>query len=64
MTPTMVRCYQTYSDVVFMDATYCTNRHGLALAMVSGVSSEGRNVLLAVSFLAKETTEHYTWLLS
>ena len=46
-----------------MDATYNTNKSNLALAMVSGVSSEGKNIILAVAFLSRETTENYSWML-
>ena len=62
-TSLMARYYQTYHDVVFMDATYNTNKHGLALAVVSGISSEGKNIIIGIAFLARESTEHYQWLL-
>jgi hypothetical protein len=46
-----------------MDATYNTNKHNLALAILSGVSNEGKNIILAVAFLSWETAENYSWLL-
>ena len=46
-----------------MDATYNTNKHGLALAIISGISSEGKNIMLGISFLARESIDHYQWLL-
>jgi len=33
------------------------------LIVVSGISSEGKNILLAVAVMQKETTENYVWLL-
>ena len=59
----MRRNYELYSDVVFMDATYNTNKSNLALALISGVSNEGKNIILAVAFLSRETSENYCWLL-
>jgi len=59
----MAKYYQKYNDVMFMDATYNTNKHDLALAIVSGISSEGKNIIMAIAFLARESIEHYQWLL-
>lgn len=50
-TPMMHRYYQQYSDVVFMDATYKTNKYDLHLTILSGVSSENKNVILAIAFV-------------
>lgn len=46
-----------------MDATYKTNKHDMALTVFSGVSSEGKNIILGVAFLSRETGDHYAWLL-
>lgn len=54
-----MKYYQKYSDVVFMDATYKTNKYDLALTIFSGVSSEGKNIILAIAFLSRETADHY-----
>lgn len=62
-TSMMQKYYARYSDVVFMDATYKTNKHDLALTLMSGVSSEGKNIILAIAFMSRETSCHYTWLL-
>ena len=59
----MAKYYARYHDVVFMDATYNTNKHGLALAIISGISSEGKNIIMGIAFLARETVDHYQWLL-
>ncbi len=59
----MSKFYRSYHDVCFMDATYNTNKHGLALAIISGINNEGKNVILGIAFLQSESTEHYTWLL-
>jgi hypothetical protein len=46
-----------------MDATYKTNKHDLALTVISSVSGEGRNIILGIAFLSRETADHYIWLL-
>lgn len=46
-----------------MDATYKTNKYDLHLTIVSGVSSENKNVILAIAFVQRETAEVYEWLL-
>lgn len=46
-----------------MDATYNTNQLGLALAVLSGISSEGKNIILGFAFMARETAENYIWML-
>lgn len=63
MTEQMRRNYELYSDVVFMDATYACNDQTMPLVVFSGVSNEGRNVLLGFALLRNETMESYEWLL-
>lgn len=63
-TSMMTKYYKHYSDVVFMDATYKTNKYDLALTIFSGVSSEGKNIVLGFAFLSRETFENYKWLLT
>ena len=55
----MAKYYQNYHDVVFMDATYNTNKHNLALTIISGISSEGKNIIMGIAFMARETVDHY-----
>jgi hypothetical protein len=62
-TSQMSKYYQSFHDVTFMDATYNTNKHNLALAIISGISSEGKNIILGIAFLSSESTDHYTWML-
>jgi hypothetical protein len=62
-TPVMARNYKQYHDCIFMDSTYNTNQLGLALAVVNGISSEGKNLILAVALMKEETAENYVWLL-
>jgi hypothetical protein len=46
-----------------MDATYNTNQLNLALTVLTGISSEGKNLILGFAFMARETTENYQWML-
>ena len=59
----MARNYAAYHDVVFLDSTYNTNQLGLALAILTGISSEGKNIFLGFAFMARETVENYQWVL-
>ena len=61
-TPMMTSYYESFHDVVFLDCAYNTNQVGLSLAILSGVSGEGKNVIIGVSFMAHETPENYKWL--
>ena len=63
-TAEMRRNYSLYHDVVFMDATYKTNHHSLALTVFSGVNNEGKNVVLGFALVKRETMDTYKWLLS
>jgi hypothetical protein len=47
----MAKNYTNFHDIVFMDATFNTNQLGMALAVVSGISSEGKNIILAVALM-------------
>ncbi len=62
-TPMMSKNYQMYHDILFMDATYNTNQLNLALTVLTGISSEGKNLILGFAFMARETTENYQWML-
>jgi transposase-like protein len=55
----MAKYYAKYHDVVFLDATYNTNKANLALAIFSGISSEGKNIILGIALLSRETVDHY-----
>lgn len=59
----MRRNYRLYHDVMFMDATYKTNFHQLALTVFSGVNNEGKNIVLGFALVKRETMETYKWLL-
>ena len=60
----MRRNYRLYHDVVFMDATYKTNNQSLALTVISGITNEGKNVVLGFALVKRETMDTYKWLLS
>lgn len=62
-TPMMRRNYKQFSDVVFMDATYNTNQMNLALAIVNGISAEGKNMILAFALMNHESAANYTFFL-
>ena len=53
-----------YSDVVFIDATYKTNRYFLPLVIINGFTSINTSFYLAFAFVREEKTEDYTWVLN
>lgn len=63
-TPQMRRNYMLYHDVVFMDATYKTNNQQLALAVISGINNEGKNIVLGFGLVKRETMDTYKWVLN
>ena len=46
-----------------MDATYKTNKLGMALTTFTGINNEGRNIILGYALLKRESMESYQWLL-
>lgn len=63
-TPQMHRLYEKYHDVVFMDATYKTNKYNMPLTVISSVNNEGKNVVLGFAIVEHETSETYEWLMN
>ena len=58
----MSTSYHLYRDVIYVEATENTNQLGLTLVCLHGLSSEGKNHILAFALMAKETKENYLWL--
>lgn len=62
-TPQMHRLYEKYSDVIFMDATYKTNKYNMPLTVLSSVNNEGKNIVVGFALVQHETKETYEWLM-
>ena len=62
-TPQMHRLYEKYHDVVFMDATYKTNKYNMPLTVFSSINNEGKNVIVGFALVQRETKETYEWLM-
>ncbi|KAL6294141.1 hypothetical protein ACE6H2_002283 [Prunus campanulata] len=56
------RAYRLYGDVVVFDTTFNTNRYDLTFAPILGVNNHGQTIVLACTFLSKETTESFIWM--
>ncbi|CAL2276814.1 unnamed protein product [Prunus armeniaca] len=56
------RAYGFYGDVVVFDTTFNTNRYDLTFAPMLGVNNHGQTIVLACTFLSKETTELIIWM--
>ena len=53
-------CY--FSDVIYFDNTYLSNKYEIPLVALVGINHHGQSVLLGCGLLAGETTESYIWL--
>ncbi|XP_020972878.1 protein FAR1-RELATED SEQUENCE 5-like [Arachis ipaensis] len=51
--------YEYYGDVVSVDSTYSTNRHGLPFVSFVGVNHHGRSTLLGCALLGNEEIGSY-----
>lgn len=51
-----------FSDVVFFDNTYLSNKYEIPLVAFIGMNHHGQSVLLGCGLLAGETMESYVWL--
>ncbi|KAL4287985.1 hypothetical protein AHAS_Ahas19G0240900 [Arachis hypogaea] len=56
--------YEYYGDVVSVDSTYSTNRHGLPFVSFVGVNHHGRSTLLGCVLLGNEEIRSYEWVFS
>ncbi|CAL5184086.1 unnamed protein product [Lathyrus oleraceus] len=51
-----------FSDVIYFDNTYLSNKYEIPLVAFIGINHHGQSVLLGCGLLAGETTESYAWL--
>ncbi|KAK2994485.1 hypothetical protein RJ640_021290 [Escallonia rubra] len=51
-----------FSDIIFIDNTYLSNRYEIPLVAFVGVNHHGQSLLLGCGLLAGETAESYIWL--
>jgi len=51
-----------FSDVIYFDNTYLSNKYEIPLVTFVGINHHGQSVLLGCGLLAGETTESYSWL--
>jgi hypothetical protein len=61
--PDSIAYLQCNPDVLLMDCTYKTNKHGMPLLDMVGVDSCQRSFCIAFAFLSGETEEDYGWAL-
>ncbi|CAG8696391.1 10298_t:CDS:2 [Cetraspora pellucida] len=59
-----IKLARTYSSVLFMDCTYKTNKFGMPLLDVIGVTSFNTTFFICFVFLKDEREEDYKWALS
>ena len=56
----LLKCFP---EVLIMDCTYKTNRHGLPLLEICGVTSTGKTFIFAHAYLKQEIEGSYKWAL-
>ncbi|RYR34452.1 hypothetical protein Ahy_A10g049353 isoform A [Arachis hypogaea] len=56
--------YEYYRDVVSVDSTYSTNRHGLPFVSFVGLNHHGKSTLLGCALLENEEIPSYEWVFS
>jgi hypothetical protein len=61
--PKLLDFARQFNRVFLMDCTYKTNRYGMPLFHVVGVSSSGSSFSVAFCFMDNEQTESYKWVL-
>ncbi|XP_020989730.2 protein FAR1-RELATED SEQUENCE 6-like [Arachis duranensis] len=53
--------FEYYGDVVSLDSTYSTNKHGLPFASFVGVNHHGKSTILGCALLGNEEIPSYEW---
>jgi hypothetical protein len=61
--PDSVAYLQCNPDVLILDCTYKTNKHGMPLLDMVGVDSSQRSFCIAFAFLSGKSEEDYSWAL-
>ncbi|XP_074315391.1 protein FAR-RED IMPAIRED RESPONSE 1-like [Silene latifolia] len=61
--PEAVKMFRSYYYVVIMVSTYKTNKHGLPLVEMVGVTPVGKTFLIAYAFVKYESEDGYAWAL-
>lgn len=62
-TPHMHKLYERYHDLIFMDATYKTNKYKMPLVVFSSINNEGKNIVVGFAIVQYESSNTYEWLL-
>ncbi|KAG1112201.1 hypothetical protein G6F42_014808 [Rhizopus arrhizus] len=60
----LLSVYNRYHTSLVMDATYKTNRFGLPLVQVCGITNENKTFVLCQAFLRNETEGIYEWFIN
>jgi hypothetical protein len=63
MSPSMIADYRKFNDVVLIDSTFKTNRFGMPLVLLSGITNTGLNTIFGFALITDETCLSYEWVL-
>ncbi|XP_076940453.1 protein FAR-RED ELONGATED HYPOCOTYL 3-like [Bidens hawaiensis] len=64
MHPTSYMMFRAFPHVLIIDTTYNTNEYKLPLVQIIGVTSTGKTITIALSFISKEKDDNFTWVLT
>ncbi|XP_076943183.1 protein FAR1-RELATED SEQUENCE 5-like [Bidens hawaiensis] len=64
MHPTSYIMFRSFPHVLIIDTTYNTNVYRLPLVQIVGVTSTGKTITIALSFIPKEKEDNFRWVLT
>ncbi|XP_012858121.1 PREDICTED: uncharacterized protein LOC105977367 [Erythranthe guttata] len=62
--PESIQLLRLFPYVILMDCTYKTNKYGMPLLEIIGITPVGRNYTIAVAFMSHEDADTYEWTLN
>ncbi|XP_012841587.1 PREDICTED: uncharacterized protein LOC105961870 [Erythranthe guttata] len=62
--PESIKLLRLFPYVMLMDCTYKTNKYGMPLLEIIGITPVGRNYTIAVAFMSHEDADTYEWTLN
>ncbi|XP_012829974.1 PREDICTED: uncharacterized protein LOC105951131 [Erythranthe guttata] len=59
--PESIKLLRLFLYVILMDCTYKTNKYGMSLLEIIGITPVGRNFTIAFAFMSHEDADTYEW---
>jgi hypothetical protein len=61
--PESIKLLRRFHDIFLFDCTYKTNKYGMPVLNICGVTGSNKTTAIAICLLAKETEEDFVWAL-